>query len=133
MKVVVCGSYGDINGFLKVLKYFQQEYGEQCVFPDREHLRQSEPCIKAHHASGGDTEETIDMRSKLMQIYFSQIDCADLVVIRNEKNGKEHYGTGTTIELGYAIAKGKKILLTRKATDSNILSLTKGNLQFMKE
>jgi nucleoside 2-deoxyribosyltransferase len=133
MKVVVCGSYGDIDGFLKVLRNFQQEYGKQRVFPNGEHLRQSEPCIKAHHASGHDTEETIAMRSKLMQIYFSQIDRADLVVIRNEKNGKEHYGTGTTIELGYAIAKGKKILLTRKPTDSNILSLTKGNPQFMKE
>lgn len=133
MRVVVCGSYGDIDGFLEVLKYFQQKYGEQHVFPDREHLRASEPCIKAHHVRDDETEETVAMRSKLMQIFFSQIDCADLVVIRNEKNGNEHYGTGTTLELGYAIAKGKKILLTRKPTDSNILSLINGNLQFMKK
>jgi len=133
MKIVVCGSYGDIQGFLRVLRHFRQRYGEQNVFPNDEHLRQSEPCVRAHHASGSETEEITAMRSRLMQSYFDEIDHADLVVVRNEKNGKEHYGTGTTIELGYAVAKGKNILLTRRPTDPNILSLANGNFRFVRE
>jgi nucleoside 2-deoxyribosyltransferase len=129
MKVVICGSYGDIEGFLKVLEHFQKEYGEVNVFPNIEHLRQSEPCIEAHHGSKNETEETITTRSKLMKIYFDHIEHADLVIIRNEKNGEEYYGVGTTIELGYALAKGKKIRFTRKPADSNILSLSINNSQ----
>lgn len=125
MKVVVCGSYGDFDGFLKVLHFFQEKYGSTDVFPDREHLEKSRPCIFAHHILKNDTEETVAMRSKLMQIYFDKIEVADLVVIINEKGGHEYYGTGTTMELGYALAKNKKILFTRKPTNSNILSLLK--------
>jgi len=58
-----------------------------------------------------------------MRIYFDQIDGADLVVIVNEKKGKEYYGIGTTIELGYAFAKGKRIRFTRRPMESNIVSL----------
>jgi len=123
MKIVVCGSYGDIKGFLKVLERFQRELGKQNVFPDEQHLRESKPCIEAHHGLGEETSATLMTRSRLMKVYFRQIDLADLVVVRNEKNGKEYYGTGTAIELGYAIAKGKRILFTRKPTNSNILSL----------
>jgi nucleoside 2-deoxyribosyltransferase len=58
-----------------------------------------------------------------MKIYFDHIDRAEVVVIMNEKGGREYYGTGTTIELGYALARHKKIAFTRRPTDSNILSL----------
>lgn len=128
MKVVVCGSYGDFDGFLQVLRHFQEKHGKQNVFPDERHLRQSIPCIKAHHISGNETKETITVRSKLMKVYFNHIDRADLVVIRNQKNEKEYYGIGTTVELGYAVAKGKKILFTQKPTDPNILSLMNSDL-----
>lgn len=123
MKVVICGSYGDMEGFLDILEHFRRKFGSQNIFPDREHLRQSKPCIKAHHESWNESEVTIMLRAKLMKSYFTHIDNADLVVIRNEKNGKEYYGTGTTVELGYALARGKKVHFTRKPTDSNILSL----------
>jgi len=123
MMIVICGSYGDIDGFLQVLGHFQAKHGRENVFPNEAHLRQSEPCIRAHHLSYNETEETIAIRSKLMKAYFHHIDHADLVVIRNEKNEKEYYGIGTTVELGYAVAKDKEILFTRKPTDPNILSL----------
>lgn len=129
MKVVVCGSYGDIEGFLEVWKHFQRRFGSRNVFPDREHLKESEPCIMTHHRSGNETEATIAVRAKLMKSYFNHIDGADLVVIRNEKNGEEYYGTGTTVELGYALAKDKKIRFTKRPTDSNILSLLNSNSQ----
>jgi nucleoside 2-deoxyribosyltransferase len=65
-----------------------------------------------------------------MESYFSHIDSADLVVVLNEKDGEEHYGVGTTIEIGYALARGKRIRFTRHPTNQNILSLrkTRGNL-----
>jgi nucleoside 2-deoxyribosyltransferase len=123
LKIVVCGSYGDMKHFLEVLERLKREHGEQNVFPTREHLKRSEPCIEAHHRQKGETDETLAIRSELMRTYFDQIDRANLVEIVNEKNGKEHYGVGTTIELGYAFAKGKRIQFTRKPTNANILSL----------
>jgi nucleoside 2-deoxyribosyltransferase len=123
VKVVVCGSYGDLDGFLKVLDAFQQKYGTSNVFPDKEHLEKSMPCILAHHILDKETIETTFARSGLMQSYFDHIDSADLVIIVNEKSGQEHYGVGTTIELGYALARGKRIRFTRQPTNSNVLSL----------
>jgi len=123
LMVVVCGSYGDMKRFLEVLEQCRQKYGEPNVFPNEEHLKRSEPCIEAHHGYKHETGETIAMRSELMKIYFDQIDHADLVVIMNEKKGKEYYGIGTTVELGYAFAKSKRICFTRKPMNPNILSL----------
>jgi hypothetical protein len=125
MKVVVCGSYGDFEGFLQVLHFFQEKYGSTNVFPDKEHLEKSRPCIFAHHVLKNDTDETVTTRSKLMQAYFDKIEVADIVVIINEKSDCEYYGVGTTMELGYALAKGKRIVFTRQPTNSNILSLLK--------
>jgi nucleoside 2-deoxyribosyltransferase len=109
--------------FLEVLKKCRQRYGEQNVFPSEEHLQQSTPCIEAHHGCASETSETIETRSKLMREYFDRIDMADSVVIVNEKKEQEYYGVGTTIELGYAFARGKNICFTRKPTDANVLSL----------
>ena len=109
--------------FLTVLVYFRDIYGEWNVFPSDVHLRSSELCIEAHHKGKGETEETIELRSKLMQRYFEMIDDADLVVVVNEKNGQEYYGVGTMIELGYAFAKKKVVRFKRKPTDANIMSL----------
>jgi nucleoside 2-deoxyribosyltransferase len=126
LKVVVCGSYGDMKTFIETLNSCRRKHGAQNVFPDEEHLRCSSPCIEAHHGKKGETEATIETRSRLMKIYFEQIDHADLIVIMNEKNGEEYYGVGTTLELGYAFAKGKIIHFTRKPTNPNILSLING-------
>lgn len=129
LKIVVCGTYGDMKHFNEVLKHFRGKYGEQNVFPDADHLERSRPCIEAHHEGKCETAETVKIRSELMKMYFSQIDKADLIVIVNEKKGREYYGVGTTIELGYAFAKDKRIHFTMKPTNPNILSLltTKAN------
>ena len=125
LKVVICGSFGDLEGFMQVLYDLQEKYGTSNVFPGKEHLEKSNPCIFAHHVTEKETEETLIIRSKLMESYFDNIDNADLVVILNEKNGHEHYGIGTTMELGYAYARGKKICFTKQPTNANILSLLK--------
>jgi len=126
VRIVVCGSYGDMECFLEVLEHYRQRYGGQNVFPNNEHLELSRPCIEAHHGQKGETEDTTITRSRLMKAYFEQIDHADLIVVMNEKNGEEYYGVGTTLELGYAFAKGKRIHFTRKPTNPNILSLING-------
>lgn len=123
VKVVVCGSYGDLEGFLEILRLCQEKYGVQNVFPTKGHMEKSMHCIFAHHVIHKETENSVAARAKLMESYFHNIDTADLVLVRNEKNGNEHYGTGTTIELGYAFARGKKICFTRQPTNSNVLSL----------
>lgn len=123
MKVVVCGTYQDIRRFKEILSRFRKEFGKGNVFPDEEHLERSAPCVEAHHKGKRETSETIKLRSELMRKYFSQMDDADLIVIVNEKNGEEYYGVGTTIELGYAVAKYKRIEFTMKPTNSNIVSL----------
>jgi len=123
LKVVICGSYGDMERFLGLLELLRKEHGEQNVFPTAEHLERSKPCIEAHHEDNRETDETIAIRSELMRTYFDQIDAADLVVIMNEKKGQEYYGVGTTIELGYALAKGRRICFTRAPTNPNIKSL----------
>lgn len=115
-----------MSSFLEVLSYYRQMFGESNVFPDKEHLERSRPCIEAHHGHKEETEYTIMTRSTLMESYFKQIDHADLIVVMNEKNGEEHYGVGTTLELGYAFSKGKRIQFTRKPTNPNILSLING-------
>lgn len=125
MKVVICGSFGDMGSFLEILDHFKQMYGEQNVFPDEEHLERSKSCIEAHHDHKGETDETLAKRSILMRSYFDHIEKADLVVIVNEKRGQEYYGVGTTVELGYAVAKGKPVCFTRDPTNANALSLTK--------
>ena len=126
MKVVVCGSYGDMTTFYETLNSCRRKHGLQNVFPNEEHLQRSSPCIEAHHGNKGETKGTIDTRTALMKIYFEHIDYADLIVIVNEKNGEEYYGVGTTLELGYAFAKDKTICFTRKPTNPNILSLING-------
>jgi nucleoside 2-deoxyribosyltransferase len=123
MRIVLCGSYGDMNRFSEILGSLREDYGEQNVFPNAEHLQRSRSCIEAHHEGKGETSETIATRSELMKSYFNHIDLADLVVVMNEKNGEEHYGIGTTIELGYAFAKGKTVRFTREPTNANIQSL----------
>lgn len=133
MKVVVCGSYGDLDGFLHVLNQVQKSYGLTYVFPDKEHLEKSKSCIFAHHISKDETDETVATRSKLMEAYFNNIDNADLVVIINEKMGQEYYGIGTTMEMGYALAKGKRICFTKQPTNPNILSLLKLSSQMNQE
>jgi nucleoside 2-deoxyribosyltransferase len=125
VKVVICGSFGDMGSFLEVLEHFKQMYGEQNVFPNKEHLERSKSCIEAHHDYKGETDETLAKRSILMRSYFDHIEKADLVVIVNEKHGQEYYGVGTTVELGYAVAKGKPVRFTREPTNANALSLTK--------
>lgn len=123
MRVVVCGSYGDLNRFLQVLDHERSVHGESNVFPSDQHLKDSATCIEAHHGGKGETSETIKLRSELMDRYFEHIDGADLVVFVNEKNGQEHYGVGTMIELGYAFARRKEVLFTKEPTNANITSL----------
>jgi nucleoside 2-deoxyribosyltransferase len=129
VKVVVCGSYGDLEGFMEILRFCQDKYGIQNVFPTKEHMEESMQCIFAHHVIKKETETTVAARAKLMESYFHNIDAADLVLVRNERNGNEHYGTGTTIELGYAFARGKNICFTKEPTNSNILSLLKTTIK----
>lgn len=123
----MCGSYGDLQSFRQTLKQLREEYGQDNVFPDDEHLKRSTLCIEAHHGHGSETSETIALRSELMKMYFDRIDDADMVVIMNEKGAREYYGIGTTIELGYALARNKRIAFTRRPTNSNILSLMLSN------
>ena len=123
LRVVLCGSYGDLQSFRRILKQLVREYGQENVFPNDEHLKRSSPCIEAHHRHAIETSETIALRSELMKTYFDHIDNAEVVVIMNEKKGTEYYGIGTTIELGYALARNKRIAFTRRPSNSNILSL----------
>ena len=125
MRIVVCGSYGDLDYFLQILRSFQEKYGTSNVFPNKDHIERSKPCIYAHHVLKEETDETLIIRARLMQKYFAAIDDSDLVIVINEKAGQEHYGVGTIIEMGYAHARGKKIFFTREPTNSNILSLLK--------
>jgi len=121
--VVLCGTYGDLQSFRRILKQLRQDYGQGNVFPNDEHLKRSSPCIRAHHGRERETPETIALRSELMKAYFDHIDHAELVVIVNEKKGREYYGIGTMIELGYALAAHKRIAFTRRPRNSNIRSL----------
>jgi nucleoside 2-deoxyribosyltransferase len=123
MKVVVCGTYADLTRFKEVLRRAKSKFGKDNVFPDEKHLIRSMPCIEAHHEGKVETPEIRRLRSELMKAYFSQIDVADLVLVMNEKRGKEYYGVGTTLELGYAIAKNKRVQFTMKPTNANIMSL----------
>ena len=123
MKVVICGSYGNLEYFEHILRIFQEKYGKANVFPDDKHLERSRPCIYTHHVAKQETSETIIIRARLMQRYFDAIDDSNLVIVINEKSGQEYYGVGTTLEVGYAHAKRKKLLFTREPTNANILSL----------
>jgi nucleoside 2-deoxyribosyltransferase len=123
MKIVVCGSFGDLEFFYKILESLKINYGAENVFPNKEHMEKSMPCILAHHILAKETDNTIVTRASLMNNYFKKIEESDLVFVINEKNGEEYYGTGTTIEIGYALARGKNIGFIRQPTDSNILSL----------
>ena len=127
LRAVVCGSFGDLEGYLKVLNLVRNTYGAGNVFPDEEHLRKAMPSIISHHVTRTESEETILDRSKLMLVYFMNIDLAEVVVVINEKCGQEYYGAGTMMELGYAIAKSKTVYLTRQPTNPNMLSLLKGS------
>jgi len=132
MKVVVCGSYGDMDGFLYVLRTIRNEFGARNVFPSDEHIKKSQICIEAHHKGLTENELIRSTRSQLVGEYLTQISQADLVVIRNEKYGKEYYGIGTTIELGYALAKKKKIRFIRKPTNPNIVSILSEKCSYVK-
>lgn len=129
MKVVICGSYGDLEYFQHILRVFQEKYGKSNVFPDEKHLERSRLCIYAHHEANQETSETVLIRAGLMQRYFDAIDDSNLVIVINEKSGQEYYGVGTTVEVGYAHAKRKKLLFTREPTNANILSLLKMHQQ----
>jgi len=67
MKVVVCGSYGDMDRFKQVLDLCRLRSGTENVFPSDQHLAESSVCIEAHHGGKGETSETIKLRSELIK------------------------------------------------------------------
>ena len=106
-----------------VITEYKKIYGNENVFPTQQHLDESQVCIRAHHEGKGETYETLHLRAQLMLRYFKKIAEADTIVFVNEKYGKEYYGVGTLIELGYAFAHGKRILFYHTPTNANIQSL----------
>ncbi len=119
-KIVICGSFSDTNSFLIEVRRLRSLGYD--VFPDENHLKESQPCIDAHHRGKGDTSETLQLRKKLMQRYFDKIRDCDEIYVFNVKNDYEHIGIGTSLEIGYALALGKTIRFHKIPTDANIKS-----------
>jgi len=150
-KVVICGSFKEIEGIKRIRSLIESilfiEYG-YClvsrnipsfvsgtyVYPTDQHIEDSQPLIDIHHhGKGEETQESYELRYKMMEAYFKAIDSCDLVFVYNLKDGKEYIGSGTMMEIGYAHARNKAIWFLLKPTDDNILSMFKGRPSYLLE
>jgi hypothetical protein len=129
--IVICGSFKnheEIRRFAVFLKrIIRFNGGDLDVYPTQEHIDNSMPLIKIHHnGEGQETEQTYELRHKMMTLYFKAIEESKMVIIYNLKDGLEHIGSGALMELGYAHALEKDIWFLVKPTDDNVLSMFKG-------
>lgn len=122
MKVVVVGSFGDMTSIIEACQKIKEE-GHEIIAPTLGHLMASSVTARADSGGKGDTKETIKERAELMNEYFKRIGECDLVYVCNWKLGQEHVGVGTAIDIGYAVAKGKKIRFFVEPENSNLKSL----------
>lgn len=121
MKIVIAGSFAEADKILKLREQFMALGHE--VFPTPEHIEASRKPIEAHHKGKGETEETLAIRAELMNTYFRKIEDCDVLYVMNEKAGKEHFGIGAALEVGFAYALDRKIMFGRTPTDGNALSM----------
>ncbi len=130
--IVICGSFKNHDEIRRFAVFLKRIVGlnnvDLDVYPTREHIENSMPLIKIHHhGEGQETQETYDLRHRLMMLYFKAIKESDVVVIYNLKDGLEHIGSGALMELGYAHALEKDIWFLVKPSDDNVLSMFEGH------
>lgn len=113
MKVVVCGSFGDMPTLLNAISLLRRS-GHDIIMPTEEHLRDSQPCIDAHHLGKEETTQTRELRAWLEAQYLAKIRMADLVYFVNEKFSDEHLGTGAAVELGFTLALQLPVMFHRE-------------------
>ena len=125
MKIVVCGSFGDIDSFLGYVAHLVRQGHE--VYPSVIHIEQSKQIIMSQHIEKRDSYSELgtvsELRATMMKKYFKKIRECDVVHIYNRKFGKEHIGLGAAMEIGYAYALGKKVEFVIKPSDGNVASM----------
>lgn len=81
-----------------------QEIGVNAVFPNLDYSHEK-----------ADKAQTIEEKQKLALEHYREIDTADAVYLLTPQG---YMGTSCTLELGYAIAKGKDIYFSEPTNDS---------------
>lgn len=122
MKAVIIGSFGDLKTIYSAIRAVIRA-GHEVTQPTVEHINASIACAEADSGGGGDTEETIKLRARLMKEYWEFIKECEIVYVANLKFGEEYIGIGTAIDVGYAHALGKKIVFFKEPTNSNMKSM----------
>lgn len=122
MKIVVSGSYGDLESIYDAIKALE-ESGDEVIYPTPAHIVASRVCIEADHGGRGDTEVTVKQRAKMMNNFFNKIKECDALYMKNLKHEVEHIGLGAAMEIGFAYALGKIILFHEEPTDASTKSM----------
>lgn len=127
MKAVVCGSFSNLGLINKVIEQLKEEGYD--VFPSEEWFEFCKYAIHMTHKRKEEDKRSLYLKYQAQRIYAHNVMGADLIYFVNEKNGKEYYGVGSTIELGIALvnyldlefeAERPKIRFHRPPTDPNI-------------
>jgi nucleoside 2-deoxyribosyltransferase len=96
MKIVICGSFTEINLF-RYIRSNLERLGHNVLMPKEEHFN---------------TYYFKNKKVEGCEAYLKAIDECDGIIVVNEKNGEEYLGISTAREVGYAHAKGKTIYIT---------------------
>lgn len=128
MKIVIVGSFKNKNNILKKREEFLEQGNE--VFPDEQFFDGGKPIILAHHFDKVPLSPTLlKMLAERERIYLREISKCSEVYVMNEKDGEEHIGLATAIEIGFALALGKMIIFEREPSDQHVKIIHEGLLR----
>jgi hypothetical protein len=118
MKATVIGSFSDLRAFIGKCEELRLQGYE--VFPSKEWIEQGMEIIRHHHTLQKDLpEDLLKLLAEREKEYFRNIRESGIIYVFNEKNGKEHIGHATALEIGVALALGKSIEFWREPTDQH--------------
>ena len=125
MSIVIVGSFKNKSGILEKRKELLKDGCN--VFPDEKFFVGAGPIIRAHHFDKKPLSPSLLTRlAERERTYLEEILLCDLVYVLNEKDGDEHIGLATAIEIGYALALGIPIVFHREPTDQHLKIISRG-------
>jgi nucleoside 2-deoxyribosyltransferase len=134
MKIVIAGSFAAFEEMKELAKKLEKELKVKCILP--RHFRGWDDSLKIEDLKrrfkNGEIKLTQEDYLKIGEVedwFLKQIEKADLVLVYNKKQKEGEIGINTTMDIGYALGKGKKVIFLYPPSDAGI----KGFLIYCKE
>jgi nucleoside 2-deoxyribosyltransferase len=124
-KIVIAGSFAVFEEMKELAKKLETELKTKCILP--RHFRGYDNSIKIEDLKrrfkNGKIELTKEDLLKIGRVenwFLKQIEKADLVLVYNKKQKEGEIGINTTMDIGYALGKGKRVIFLYPPLDVGI-------------